>query len=88
MKFRDFLKEKLYYIILLAFILISSDILVMIYNISLFMVLYITIVPILGFLICLIIEYNIKNSFRYRKNRIFTNNIAEDIIPKGIKETS
>ena len=32
--------------------------------------------------------YNIKNSFRYRKNRIFTNNIAEDIIPKGIKETS
>lgn len=38
----------------------------MIYNISLFMVLYITIVPILGFLICLIIEYNIKNSF-YKK---------------------
>lgn len=66
MKFRDFLKEKLYYIILLAFILISSDILLMIYNISLFMVLYITIVPILGFLICLIIEYNIKNSF-YKK---------------------
>ena len=66
MKFRDFLKEKLYYIILLAFILISSDILLMIYNISLFMVLYITIVPILGFLICLIIEYNIKNSFYKR----------------------
>ena len=66
MKFSDFLKEKLYYIILLAFILISSDILLMIYNISLFMVLYITIVPILGFLICLIIEYNIKNSFYKR----------------------
>ena len=66
MKFRDFLKEKLYYIILLAFILISSDILLMIYNISLFMVLYITIVPILGFLICLIIEYNIKNIFYKR----------------------
>lgn len=66
MKFRDFLKEKLYYIILLAFILISSDILLMIYNISLFMLLYITIVPILGFLICLIIEYNIKNSFYKR----------------------
>lgn len=66
MKLRDFLKEKLYYIILLAFILISSDILLMIYNISLFMVLYITIVPILGFLICLIIEYNIKNSFYKR----------------------
>lgn len=63
MKFRKFLKEKFIYIIVLSFILISTEIFLSMYDIDNWVMLYIPITIIVGFLICLIIEYNIKNSY-------------------------
>ena len=66
MRFRDFLFERLFYIIILVLALMSCDILLMLYNVNVSTMIYVIIVPIIGFMICLIIEYNIKNSF-YKK---------------------
>ena len=63
MSFKYFLKEKILTIIVLIIALISCDILLMVYNVKFSIMLYIVIVPIICYFICIIIEYNIKNSF-------------------------
>ena len=69
MKFSDFLKEKLIYIIVLLFLLVSCDIFLMIYNVDFILMLFIIIIPIIGLFICILIEYNIKNSFYKKLNQ-------------------
>lgn len=66
MKFREFLLEKILYIFVLIVTLIGCNILLMMYNVEISIMLYIILTPLIGFMICLIIEYNIKNSF-YKK---------------------
>ena len=49
-------------------ILISCDILLMAYDVDFIIMLYVVITPIMGFMICLIIEYNIKKAFYQKLN--------------------
>lgn len=63
MSFKYFFKEKILAIIVLLIALISCDIILMVYNVKFSTMLYIVIVPIVCYFICIIIEYNIKNNF-------------------------
>lgn len=63
MSFKYFFKEKILTIIVLLIALISCDIILMVYNVKFSTMLYIVIVPIVCYFICIIIEYNIKNNF-------------------------
>lgn len=63
MSFKYFFKEKILTIIVLLIALISCDIILMVYNVKFSTMLYIAIVPIVCYFICIIIEYNIKNNF-------------------------
>lgn len=66
MSFRDYIKDKLIYIILILFGTITSEILLLASDITLYIRVYVGIIPILMLFICLGIEYYKKN--RYYKN--------------------
>ena len=64
MKFREFIKEKILLILLVLFIITSSEILLLPYpQIEIFVRLYIAICPIIIISIDIIIEYRKKNNF-------------------------
>ncbi len=63
MKFRYFFKEKFIYVIILVLILITIEIFLSMYDIDLWIRIYILLSVLIGLLICMLIEYNIKNSF-------------------------
>ena len=81
MKFGEFLYERKFYILVLLIILISCDILLMAYDVDFIIMLYVVTTPIIGFMICLIIEYNIKKAF-YQK----LNNQIKDLISEIIEK--
>ena len=63
MKFTSYLKDKLLYIIFLLFGIVTSEILLLAEEISLYIRIYIAIVPLLLFFIAFFIEYYKKNSY-------------------------
>lgn len=63
MKFRNFIKEKFLYLSLLILSVIMIEVLLMIYDIRLYIRLFILIVPIVFILIAILVEYNFKKVF-------------------------
>ena len=63
MKLRSFLKEKIAYMIVLVIISITCEILLLAYDISPIVRVYIAITPLLGYIIVLLIEYHKKAKY-------------------------
>lgn len=63
MKFRSFLKEKVWYIIITISILISIEIFLSMYDIDLWVRIYCFLSVLLSIILCIITEYYIKNNF-------------------------
>ena len=66
MSFKDYIKDKSIYILALLFVVVTSEILLIPFNIHKFVKIYIKVVPVVMFSICFFIEY-------YRKNKYYTN---------------
>ena len=77
MNFIDYLKDKIIYILMLLFVVVTSEILMIPFNIHIFVRIYIGVIPIIMFFICLFIEY-------YKKNNYYSNlrNKIEDLDEK------
>lgn len=63
MKFKDFLKDKIWSLMLMIFSVITVVILVMFYNISIYIKIYIIVAPIVAYTIGIIIEFYRKKTF-------------------------
>lgn len=63
MKFKEFLKEKISTIFLLAFAIVTIEIFLLIYNVGIYIKIYISIIIILTYCMDVIIEYYKKKSF-------------------------
>ena len=66
MSFKEYVKDKSIYILVLLFIVVTSEILLIPFNIHKFVKIYIKVVPVIMFSICFFIEY-------YRKNKYYNN---------------
>lgn len=66
MSFKDYIKDKSIYILALLFVVVTSEILLIPFNIHKFVKIYIKVIPVVMFFICFFIEY-------YRKNKYYTN---------------
>ena len=66
MSFKDYIKDKSIYILVLLFVVVTSEILLIPFNIHKFVKIYIKVVPVVMFSICFFIEY-------YRKNKYYNN---------------
>lgn len=63
MSFKDYIKDKISYILMLSFVVVTSEILMIPFNIHIFVRIYIGIVSFIGFLICFFIEYYQKRNY-------------------------
>ena len=63
MSFKDYIKDKISYVLMLLFVVVTSEILMIPFNIHIFVRIYIGIVPFIGFLICFFIEYYQKRNY-------------------------
>ena len=63
MKFKDFLKDKIWSLILMIFSVITVAILVVFYNISIYIKIYIIVTPIVAYTIGILIEFYRKKTF-------------------------
>lgn len=71
MRFKDYLKDKIIYISLVAFAVITIEILLIPYNMQLFIKIYVAVVIIVAFLIGFLVEYySKKNYYDTVKSRI------------------
>ena len=77
MSFKEYIKDKIFYILTLLFVVVTSEILLIPFNIHKFVKVYIKIVPIIMFFICFFIEY-------YKKKKYYNNlkNKLEDLEEK------
>ena len=77
MSFKDYLKDKIFYILVLLFFVATSEILLIPFDVHKFVRIYIKVVPVIMFSICFFIEY-------YRKNKYYSNlkNKLEDLEEK------
>lgn len=77
MNFKEYIKDKIIYILVILFVVVTSEILLIPFNIHKFVKLYIEVVPIIMFSICFFIEY-------YKKNKYYNNlkNKLEDLKEK------
>ena len=66
MSFKEYIKDKSIYILMLMFVVLTSEILLIPYNIHKFVKIYIKVVPVIMFSICFFIEY-------YKKNKYYNN---------------
>lgn len=66
MSFKEYIKDKIFYILTLLFVVVTSEILLIPFNIHKFVKVYIKIIPIIMFFICFFIEY-------YRKKKYYNN---------------
>lgn len=66
MSFKEYMKDKIGYILVLLFIVVTTEILLIPFNIHKFVKIYIIIIPFMMFSICFFIEYYKKN--KYYKN--------------------
>ena len=63
MSFKDYIKDKISYVLMLLFVVVTSEILMIPFNIHIFVRIYIGIVPFIGFIICFFIEYYQKRNY-------------------------
>ena len=63
MKFKDFLKDKIWSLMLMIFSVITVAILVVFYNISIYIKIYIIVTPIVAYTIGILIEFYRKKTF-------------------------
>ena len=77
MEIKDFVKDKLLYILLIIFAVITSEILLIPFDIPIFIKIYIGIIPIIMYLICFFMEF-------YNKRKYY-NNLKEYIDELGEK---
>lgn len=77
MSFREYIKDKIIYILVLLFVVVTSEILLISFNIHKFVKVYIKVVPVIMFSICFFIGY-------YKKNKYYNNlkNKLEDLEEK------
>ena len=77
MSFREYIKDKIIYILVLLFVVVTSEILLIPFNIHKFVKVYIKVVPVIMFSICFFIGY-------YKKNKSYNNlkNKLEDLEEK------
>lgn len=77
MSFREYIKDKIIYILVLLFVVVTSEILLIPFNIHKFVNVYIKVVPVIMFSICFFIEC-------YKKNKYYNNlkNKLEDLEEK------
>ena len=77
MSFREYIKDKIIYILVLLFVIVTSEILLIPFNIHKFVKVYIKVVPVIMFSICFFIGY-------YKKNKYYNNlkNKLEDLEEK------
>ena len=77
MSFREYIKDKIIYILVLLFVVVTSEILLIPFNIHKFVKVYIKVIPVIMFSICFFIEY-------YKKNKYYNNlkNKLEDLEEK------
>ena len=77
MSFREYIKDKIIYILVLLFVVVTSEILLIPFNIHKFVKVYIKVVPVIMFSICFFIGY-------YKKNKYYNNlkNKLEDLEEK------
>ena len=66
MSFKDYLKDKAIYILVLMFVVATSEILLIPFSIHKFVKVYIKVIPVIMFSICFFIEY-------YKKNKYYNN---------------
>lgn len=66
MSFKEYIKDKSIYILALMFVVATSEILLIPFNIHKFVKIYIKVIPVVMFFICFFIEY-------YRKNKYYSN---------------
>ena len=88
MKFKDFLKDKIWSLILMIFSVITVVILVMFYNISIYIKIYIIVAPIVAYTIGIIIEFCRKKSFYNTLNENMEQLEQKYLISEIIKEPS
>ena len=77
MNFKEYIKDKIIYILVLLFVVVTSEILLIPFNIHKFVKVYIKVVPVIMFSICFFIGY-------YKKNKYYNNlkNKLEDLEEK------
>ena len=66
MSFREYIKDKIIYILVLLFVVVTSEILLIPFNIHKFVKVYIKVIPVIMFSICFFVEY-------YKKNKYYSN---------------
>ena len=88
MKFKDFLKDKIWSLMLMIFSVITVVILVMFYNISIYIKIYIIVAPIVAYTIGIIIEFCRKKSFYNTLNENMEQLEQKYLISEIIKEPS
>ena len=71
MSFKDYIKDKISYILMLSFVVVTSEILMIPFNIHILVRIYIGIVSFIGFLICFFIEYYQKRNYYNNLKRKF-----------------
>lgn len=87
MSFKDYIKDKSIYILMLLFVVVTSEILMIPFNIYVWVKIYIGFIPIILFSVCFFIEYNRKNDYYNNlENRI--KDLSEKYLIAEIIETS
>ena len=66
MSFKEYIKDKSVYILVLMFVVVTSEILLIPFNIHEFVKIYINVIPFIMFSICFFVEY-------YKKNKYYNN---------------
>ena len=66
MKFKNFLMEKSLYIVLIILSLLMIEVLLMIYEINLYIRICVIVLPMIALIISIISEYIVKNNFYKR----------------------
>ena len=76
MKFKNFLMEKSLYIVLIILSLIMIEVLLMIYEINLYIRICVILLPMIALIISIISEYIVKNSF-YKRLKVNLNELDD-----------
>ncbi len=87
MKFKNFLMEKSLYIVLIILSLIMIEVLLMIYEINLYIRICVILLPMITLIISIISEYIVKNSF-YKRLKVNLNELDDKYLISEIINNS
>ena len=76
MKIKNFLMEKIIYIVLIIFSLLMIEVLLMVYDINLYIRLCVILLPMITLIISIVSEYIVKNSF-YKRLKVNLNELDD-----------